>query len=107
MARGAKSETSDWGEYKHNLIVNTDYRKFDELLRMVISGSAAQSQQLRSILEDYQAEGKIAFGIHASPSSLITCIVTDYDKNHVHFLDGANGGYAMATREMKLQLRER
>lgn len=93
------------GEYKQNLIVNTDYRKFDELLRMVISGTKVQRQQLRSILEDYRDKGKIVFGIHEAPSALITCIVTNYDKDHVHFLDGADGGYAMAAREMKQQLK--
>jgi hypothetical protein len=35
---------------------------------------------------------------------LITCIVADYDKEHVHFLDGANGGYTIAAKELKRQL---
>ena len=91
-------------EYKRNLIINTDYRKFDEVLRMVISGSEQQRQHLRSVLEEYRDRGQIAYGIHAAPSSLITCMVTNYDKDHVHFLDGANGGYAMAARELKRQL---
>ena len=87
------------------MIVNTDYRKFDEFLRMVISGSKHQRHKLRAKLQQYHEHGEIAFGIHTSKSSLITCIVTDYDKNHVHFLDGANGGYAMAARELKQQVK--
>ena len=105
MTHAVQNDTTNWGEYKQNLIVNTDYRKFDELLRMVISGTKVQRQQLRSILEDYRDKGKIVFGIHEAPSALITCIVTNYDKDHVHFLDGADGGYAMAAREMKQQLK--
>jgi hypothetical protein len=105
MTHAVQNDTTNWGEYKQNLIVNTDYRKFDELLRMVISGTKVQRQQLRSILEDYRDKGKIVFGIHEVPSALITCIVTNYDKDHAHFLDGADGGYAMAAREMKQQLK--
>lgn len=104
MYRKVQTRTSNWGQYKENLIANTDYRKFDQALRMIISGSSSQRQQLRSRLEKHRRNGEIAFGLHASPASLITCIVTDYDQAHVHFLDGANGGYAMASRELKQQL---
>ena len=105
MSRRVQQDNVKWGEYKHNLIVNTDYRKFDKLLRMVISGSEHQRHKLRAKLQQYHEHGEIAFGIHASKSSLITCIVTDYDRNHVHFLDGANGGYAMAAQELKQQVK--
>lgn len=104
MYRKVQTRTSNWGQYKDNLIANTDYRKFDQALRMVISGSGSQRQQLRSRLEERRKNDEIVFGLHASPASLITCIVTDYDQAHVHFLDGANGGYAMASRELKQQL---
>ena len=106
MSRKAPAGRVNWGEYKTSLIINTDYRKFDELLRMVISGSGTQRQQLRAVLETLRREGQIVFGLHAAPSALITCIVTNYDKEHAHFLDGANGGYAMAAREMKRQLKQ-
>jgi hypothetical protein len=38
----------------------------------------------------------------------MTCYVHDVnDGNHIHFVDGGDGGYAMAARELKAQLRER
>ena len=104
MRRNVVTDSTNWGEYKRNLIINTDYRKFDEMLRMVIPGSEQQRQRLRSVLEEYRDRGLIVFGIHVAPASLITCIVTNYDKDHVHFLDASNGGYAMAARELKQQL---
>jgi hypothetical protein len=104
MTRGVKTQSADWGQYKHNLILNTDYRKFDDLLRMVISGAETQRVRLRTVLEHYRRNRQIVFGIHAAPASLITCIVADYDKEHVHFLDGANGGYTIAAKELKRQL---
>jgi hypothetical protein len=103
MKHNTRTDSTDWGEYKRNLILNSDYRKFDEMLRMVISGSEAQRIALRRILETYRSKGKIIYGIHAAPSALITCVVNNYDKDHVHFLDCAGGGYAMAAREMKQQ----
>lgn len=104
MKFGITLYSTDYGEYKKDLIANTDYRKFDHALRMVISGSAEQHLQLRTVLEKYKEEKKIVFGMHKSRSSLITCIVTSYNKDHVHFLDGANGGYANASKELKQQL---
>jgi len=105
MGRKVQTQATNWGAYKQNLIVNTDYRKFDEMLRMVISGTQGQRQELRKQLQTLHEQGLIVFGIHAAPSSLITCVVTDYNHDHVHFLDGANGGYAMAAKELKAQLK--
>jgi hypothetical protein len=45
------------------------------------------------------------FGVHAAEAALMTCIITDLQANHVHFVDGANGGYALAAKQMKAQLR--
>jgi hypothetical protein len=45
--------------------------------------------------------------MHTAPSALITCFVKAYAGDHVHFVDGANGGYALAARQLKKQLAER
>ena len=106
MRKKVKTENTDWGNYKQILIENSDYRKFDEVLRMIISGTLEQRNQLTVYLEQLHKEKKIVFGIHASPNALITCLVFNYDTDHVHFLDGADGGYAMAAKDMKKQLKE-
>jgi len=106
MNKNIKTENADWGHYKQTLIANTDYRKFDEVLRMIISGTVEQRKQLTFYLEHLHDERKIVFGIHASPNSLITCLVFNYDTDHIHFLDGSNGGYTIAAKEMKRQLKE-
>ena len=51
-------------------------------------------------------DGSIAFGIHASSNALITCMISHHQKDHVHFVDGSAGGYALASVEMKQQLAE-
>jgi hypothetical protein len=37
---------------------------------------------------------------------MTTCFVTDYQKKHVHFIDGTNGGYASASVELKEQMKQ-
>ena len=106
MVKNVKTNNVDWGQYKQKLIVNTDYRKFDETLRMIISGTLEQRKRLVAYLEKLHNERKIVYGIHASPAAIITCMIFNYDTDHVHFLDGSNGGYTMAAKEMKRQLKE-
>ena len=105
MTKKTKTASTDWGAYKSRLVANTDCRKFDDVLRMVIAGSIEQRARLRARLEALRDAGRIAFGMHASDSSLITCIITDYTFDHIHFLDGSNGGYAAASIELKAQLK--
>lgn len=106
MAKNIQTEHTNWGAYKQRLIMNSDFQKFDEMLRMIISGSSSKRRQLRAVLDQYYKQGKIFYGIHADRSSLITCVVTDYELDHVHFLDCANGGYALAAKELKAQIKE-
>lgn len=103
MSLKVKIGTVYWGLYKQSLIANTDYRKFDDVLRMVISGTVAQRNELQTLLEQLHKDRQIVFGIHTAPTALITCIISDYDDHHIHFIDGSNGGYAFAAKEMKRQ----
>ena len=85
---------------------HADYRKFDDVLRMVIDVSLEQYESIQKYLETLQREGTIYYGLHASDDSLMTRYVDDiHEANHIHFIDGANGGYAMAAKQMKAQMR--
>ena len=106
MFKKKKTKNTDWGKYKERLITNTDFRKFDDALRMVISGTKVQRARLVFYLEQLRLEKKIVYGIYSSPASLMTCLVDNYETEHVHFLDGADGGYALAAVELKRQLAE-
>ena len=92
--------------YAESMRVHTDYRKFDDMLRMVIDVSAEQSASIESLLaEKYQA-GLIYYGLHRSESSLMTCFVDDItDGQHIHFVDGSSGGYAVAAKQLKAQMK--
>jgi len=104
MDSGIKRASQWWGRYKSNFIANTDCRKFDDALRMVVSGSISQREQLTAYLQQQYEQGYLVYGLHSAKASLATCLVRDFNTNHVHFVDAANGGYALAARQMKTQL---
>jgi hypothetical protein len=94
-------------DYKGSLPMNSDYRKYDEVLRMVLDCDESMKKSILDILEDFHRRGLIFYGAHSSKTALMTCFVQDMkDNNHVHFIDGGDGGYAMAAIQMKLQIKK-
>ncbi|NKB69439.1 MAG: DUF3095 family protein [Candidatus Latescibacteria bacterium] len=85
-------------------MANSDFRKFDDLLRMVISGTAEQREMLADYLEREYQRGDLVYGVHVAPAALMTCMVFNYDTDHMHFIDGAGGGYTLAAADMKRRL---
>ncbi len=94
----------DWGRYKPDFVSNTDYKKFDDMLRYIISGDTAQRGELTRFLQAGYERGNLVYGMHASGAALVTCLIFNYNQDHIHFIDGANGGYAIAAKGLKEQL---
>jgi hypothetical protein len=93
--------------YKTELVINSDFKKFDGTLRMVIDCSLSQARAVEEVLVALHLSGRIFYGIHKSAEALMTCLVHSATANrHVHFIDGADGGYALAALQMKKQLKE-
>ena len=86
-----------------DIATNTDYLKFDDTLRMIIDVDNAQKIQIEQYLQSLEAEKKIKYGLHSSNEALMTCYV-QASANHVHFIDGGSGGYAMAAKIMKMKV---
>ena len=63
--------------------------------------------EIERYLETERAADAIVYGLHASGAALITCFIRDYAGDHVHFVDGSDGGYALAARELKRRWKER
>ena len=101
FARKMDTKAVRWSHYTDEMVENTDFRKFDGMLRMVMDGSEAQYRDLREYLEGQHREGRLVYGMHRSREALLTCIVFSYNGNHVHFVDGSDGGYAIAARGLK------
>jgi len=94
-----------WGAYKSELISNTDFKKFDGVLRQVISGTEKQREELAAYLEEKYTNKECVYGIHVSNSALMTCMIDDRKGEHFHFVDAADGGYAIAALQMKEQIK--
>jgi hypothetical protein len=92
-------------KYKQDAIANTDFQKFDDALRMVIDSSIDQTSRLKSFLKEQRQEGSCFYGIHIADKALMTCLIFDRIGKHLHFIDGADGGYAYAAKDMKAQMR--
>ena len=93
-------------KYAESMSAHSDFRKFDDILRMVVDCSAGQSAAIRAFLEELHAKGEVCFGLHESDAALMTCFVYDVkDGGHIHFIDGGNGGYALAAKQFKAQMK--
>jgi hypothetical protein len=103
---GKKAGGFDPTSYMSELEQNTDFRKFDELLRMVVDLTAEELAAVEAYLEGERRRQAIAYGLHRASAALMTCLVRSYSGDHVHFIDGADGGYALAAKQLKRQLAE-
>ena len=93
--------------YREELRVNSDYRRFDDTLRMVLDVSRDDVTAIENILSQFRESGAIAYGLHQADSALMTCLVFNLaESEHVHFIDGGDGGFAVAAKQLKTQLRE-
>ncbi|MBI1374650.1 MAG: DUF3095 family protein [Phycisphaera sp.] len=101
--RNATFNGVDWGQYQRDVVTNTDFRKFDDMLRLVIAGTPAQRDKLTAFLDERRAAGELTYGLHVAPSALMTCLIFTRVGGHVHFVDGSAGGYAMAAKQLKSQ----
>ena len=91
--------------YKSEMIANTDFRRFDDVLRLVLDCSVEQVSALETCLAALREEDGIAYGMHIADTALMTCLVFSIEESeHVHFVDGGDGGYAMAAKQLKSQL---
>jgi hypothetical protein len=96
-----KTSATDWGDYKPDLVRHADYKKFGDGLRFVASGTIKQRLELTKFLDNLFQNKKLAYGIHSSFAAMVTCYVKSYQKDHIHFVDGTDGGYAKASQELK------
>jgi hypothetical protein len=93
----------DPARYNRQLVENTDFRKFDDGLRMTLDCTPAFADRLEALLAAAEEAGIARCGTHRQAAALVTCFVPSPTRgDHVHFVDGAAGGYAAAARTVKL-----
>ena len=89
-------------KYTRELIDNSDFRKFDDALRMVLDCTLELADEIEAHLADAAKNDILRYGTHRQHAAMMTCFTPSPTRsNHVHFVDGALGGYAMAASQLK------
>lgn len=97
--------TSRGRNYLNSLVEMSDTLVIDGKINTVITGTPQQREQLQSALDGMEATGEILYGLHVSGESVMSCYVHDLKDGHIHFVDGAEGGYTKAAGMLKQKLR--
>jgi len=89
-------------KYTQELLENSDFRKFDDALRMVLDCTPQLAAEIEDCLKIAAAKGAVRYGAHRQDAAMMTCFTpSPVNPNHVHFIDGAQGGYALAASALK------
>jgi Protein of unknown function (DUF3095) len=87
--------------YYGELVENSDFRKYDDALRMTLDCTERFADEIGALLADAARRGIARYGLHRQSDALVTCITPTMYGNHFHFIDGAAGGYAIAALGLK------
>ncbi|MQY42106.1 DUF3095 family protein [Epibacterium sp. SM1969] len=92
----------DPAHYLRTLSLNADFRKFDDGLKMTLDCDLETRNRLQALLNQARDAGVVRFGWHEQDEAQVTCIVPSaFRDDHIHFVDGAAGGYAEAARALR------
>jgi hypothetical protein len=92
-------------QYLSQLIAQSEILTIDGRINAIISGTKENRIRFIEYLSEQEQAGLLIFGHHVSPSSIMTCYVEDMKNKHTHFVDGSDGGYTAASRELKPKLK--
>ncbi|GHH00798.1 DUF3095 domain-containing protein [Pseudodonghicola xiamenensis] len=108
MRTGARVGRFDPARYRAAISLNADFRKFDDGLKMTLDCDPATRDRIEAVLSIGAEAGLIRYGMVEQEEALITCFVPSALRDdHVHFVDGAAGGYASAARRLDSKLSDR
>jgi hypothetical protein len=99
---GTKMKRFDPAAYRRDTAGNTDFRKFDDGLKLTVDCPAQTIDELENLLVAARTAAVADYGLHRQDSALMTCIVPSaFTRDHMHFIDGAAGGYTKAAEMLK------
>jgi hypothetical protein len=92
--------------YLRQVVENSDFRKYDDGLRMIVDCTPELADAIERRLA--AAAGVALSGWHRQDTAMMTCFTpSPLRSDHVHFIDGAQGGYAAAATALKSGVRDR
>jgi hypothetical protein len=91
--------------YKQQVVENSDFRKYDDGLRMILDCTPDLERALSDRLAAAARDGIVRYGLYQQDAAMMTCFTPSaLRSDHVHFIDGARGGYASAATALKAML---
>ena len=88
--------------YRRQVVENSDFRKYDDGLRMILDCTPELERALEQRLAAAASMKIIRYGMHRQDAAMMTCFTPSARRSdHVHFIDGARGGYASAATALK------
>ena len=88
--------------YVRQVVENSDFRKYDDGLRMILDCTPELETALTRRLTLAASAGIARYGLHRQDAAMMTCFTPSaLRSDHVHFIDGARGGYASAATALK------
>ncbi|HVQ67129.1 MAG TPA: DUF3095 domain-containing protein [Bradyrhizobium sp.] len=88
--------------YVQQVVENSDFRKYDDGLRMILDCTEELERALAALLAKAASERVVRYGLHRQDAAMMTCFTPSVMRSdHVHFIDGARGGYASAATALK------
>jgi hypothetical protein len=91
--------------YIGEIVANADFRKYGDALRMTLDCTPKLVEELEARLRIAEQACVARFGLHQQGAAIVTCYAPSPTRNdHVHFVDGAAGGYAAAAAQLKYSL---
>ena len=88
--------------YVQQVVENSDFRKYDDGLRMILDCTPELERAMTQRLAKAASAGIVRYGLHRQDAAMMTCFTPSaLRSDHVHFIDGARGGYASAATALK------
>jgi hypothetical protein len=88
--------------YVRQVVENSDFRKYDDGLRMILDCTPDLARELAQRLAAAASKAIVRYGLHEQDAAMMTCFTPSVMRSdHVHFIDGARGGYASAATALK------
>jgi hypothetical protein len=88
--------------YVQQVVENSDFRKYDDGLRMILDCTPELERALTQRLVTAASNRIVRYGLHRQDAAMMTCFTPSVMRSdHVHFIDGARGGYASAATALK------
>ncbi|MGQ7855603.1 DUF3095 domain-containing protein [Pedobacter sp. WC2501] len=94
-------------KYLKQLVEMSDTLVIDGRINTVITGTAKQRLALEQALNQLEKNNEILYAFYVSGESVMSCYVRDLEDDHIHFVDGADGGYTQAAGILKQKIRDK